>query len=289
MSDLSPGPQRPGLRRVLVAACLLLAALGACSSDEPTTTLTAEVQRSRLFELQRQLKLVVSNEGDTTVELTRLQLDSVLFEPAPAQDRPSTLEPGERVSIPISFGPSVCDAHGSAADDPPEVLLALDGEERRLPLSQHPEDALASLNARECGTEAVLDAASLEWSEELEPAGDFTLRTTLDLEQLVDGTTVTVDEIRSSVVFTVAPEGDEVPLLEVDDAHPSDHVAATFTAARCDAHALTESKKTFRFTAFVHLDDGEAVRVEVEATGALREQLEAFLADCLANPGALPG
>jgi hypothetical protein len=279
------------IRRAAAATALVvLLLLGACAADdggEPaaaTGTITAEVQRSRLFELQRQLKLVVSNEGDEPVELTRLQMDSALFEQAPAQDRPSTLEPGEQVGIPISFGPSVCD-DSEAADDPPEVLLTLDGEQLRLPLAQHPDDALASLNARECGTQAVLDAASLTWSEDIERTGPFTLRTTLDLEQAVDGSSVTVDEIRSSVVFTVEPEGDGVPLLEVDDEHVSDQVPVTFTAARCDAHALTESKKTFRFTAFVHLDGGEAVRIEVEATGPLRAQLEAFLEACLANPG----
>ena len=99
---------------------------------------------------------------------------------------------------------------------------------------------------------------------------------------------MTVDEIRSSVVFSLAPAGDEVPLLEVGPQTRDDSVVVTFTASRCDGHALTESKKTFFFAAWIHLDAGPAVRVEVEARGALRATLEAFLERWLATPGGPP-
>ena len=54
------------------------------------------------------------------------------------------------------------------------------------------------------------------------------------------------------------------------------------TAARCDAHALTESKKTFKLPALVSLD-GEQVRLELDAgSGPVRVALDRAIEECVA-------
>ena len=71
---------------------------------------------------------------------------------------------------------------------------------------------------------------------------------------------------------------------EVDPDQPTDQVGITFSASRCDEHALTESKKTFVFPAWIHLDGGDATKVDLRAEGELRAVLEGFLEQCFAAP-----
>ncbi|OWY60714.1 hypothetical protein B7486_67695, partial [cyanobacterium TDX16] len=60
----------------------MLASFGSCSSSdgadgqEEAPAVQARIERSRLFELERQLKLVVEVEDDEVLELTSQQLDS---------------------------------------------------------------------------------------------------------------------------------------------------------------------------------------------------------------------
>jgi hypothetical protein len=280
--------------RLLLAVVVLLtvASLSSCGgggegaeAGREASAVHGQIERSRLFALQRQLKLILGNEGDDELVVDSIRLESALFEQVDAQGRRSVIAPGDDVSIPLDFGAPVC---GEDADDDSVAVLGIDGEQVRLPLQQHPETTLTDLNARECETERIAEAAELGFSEQVTETAPFTAETSLDLELGEDDATVTVDEIRSSVVFSLAPAGDDVPLLEVGPAVRRDSVAVTVAASRCDGHALTESKKTFFFAAWIHLDGGAAVRVEVEARGALRETLEAFLEQCLATPGGVP-
>ena len=54
-------------------------------------------------------------------------------------------------------------------------------------------------------------------------------------------------------------------------------VAVELSAARCEAHALTESNKTFRFSVWVSLGDGPSHRVEVLPEGEPKAALEAAM------------
>ena len=52
------------------------------------------------------------------------------------------------------------------------------------------------------------------------------------------------------------------------------------TAARCDPHALIEYKRTFIFTAYVAVDDGEPARVDFRPRAA-PAALEELLRSCM--------
>jgi hypothetical protein len=274
--------RRP-LLALFAAAAVLLVGCGSTGGDTAATTATpapaihAEIARSRLFELQRELKLVLRNDEDEPVAIDSIRLESPLFEPAPTKDRHSELQPGRAVSMPIPFGPSVCEA---TDDEPPTVVVSVAGEAHRLTIVPQPEDALTVLNGRECQIARIRAAADLGFGTDLTRSGDFAVSTTLDLDRRQDGHSIEVPVVRSSVVFALRADAGGQPSVQIGPADDHDSVGVTFTASRCDSHALTESKKTFIFVAFVSLDGAPAVRVELETDGELREVLEGFIEAC---------
>jgi hypothetical protein len=110
--------------------------------------------------------------------------------------------------------------------------------------------------------------------------GPLELQTTLELDQVDPGRAVVVEGLRGSVIFTVLADSPAAPLLAVGPDRPADEVAVSVGASRCDPHALIESKRTYLFSVWARLDDGEAVRLDVEPEGPLRDQLEVFLDGC---------
>jgi hypothetical protein len=67
----------------------------------------------------------------------------------------------------------------------------------------------------------------------------------------------------------------------VDDSRPAAAPTITVSASRCDPHALIEYKRTFIFAAWVALDDGAAVRVDVVAEGSALAALTELREACL--------
>lgn len=268
---------------LLLLGGVLGVAAGACGSDTGDTAeqaaappIHAEILRSRLFELQHRLKLTLRNDGDGPIAIDGLQLQLPWFEVVDAQARHSELQPGRTVAIPIDFGDSRCPP---ADDVDGAVVLTIAGEDQRVPVVE-PSDALAVLNDRQCTERQVRDAFAITWGDDLTPAGEVAVRTTLDVDRLQPDHTLDIRLVRSSVVFNLAEVGGGHPTVAVgaDDDHAS--VDVVFDAARCDSHALTESKKTFIFVAELQLDDGPVIPLELPAEGPLRERLEGFLATC---------
>lgn len=280
--------QTAGVRRVV--ALLLLGGVlgfgtGACGSgsdsgdagpEQAAPPIHAEILRSRLFELQHRLKLTLRNDGDAPIAVDGLQLALPWFEEVPVQERHSTLQPGQTVAVPIDFGDARCPP---GEDRGGGVALTIAGEPQRIPVVE-PSDALAVLNERQCQERQVRDAFAITWGDDLTPAGEVAVRTTLDVERLQPDHTLDVHLVRSSVVFNLAEVGGGHPSVAVGAEQDRASVDVVFDAARCDSHALTESKKTFIFVAELQLDDGPVIPLELPAEGPLRERLEGFLATC---------
>lgn len=270
------------LLAVLVTGVLLGAAASGCGSDAATEqtaapAIHAEILRSRLFELQHRLKLTLRNDGDEPVDVEALQLDVPWFETVEPQERRSTLAPGRAVAIPIDFGDARCPP-GEDLDG--TVVLTIGGEPQRIPVVE-PSDALATLNERQCLEEQVRDAFSITWGEDdLTPAGELAVQTTLDVERLQRDHTLDIELVRSSVVINLAAAGGGHPSLAVGADEDRASVDVVFNASRCDSHALTESKKTFIFVAELRLDDGPVIPLELPTEGALLRQLEEFIEAC---------
>lgn len=273
-------------RYLLALAAISVGALGCGEdppgADAPAASLHARVERSRLFETQRQAKLVLRNDGTSDVTIEEVLLDSPLFETGAAQPRRSVLRAGEVVSMPVDIGPPICDAPSEAADGVAgEVRIGVGGTTVRLPFEEPARHRLADLQAQECDQRRLGEAVELHFGDDVERVSPSSVRTTLEVRRVDGGRSVAVEEVRGSVIFGVATDGRAAPLLTLAADEDVAVAEVVIGAERCDPHALIESKRTFAFPAFVRLDDGAAVRIEVVPEGRLRQELEAVLADCL--------
>jgi hypothetical protein len=274
-----------------VAAAVLFAVVVGCSADDdtagtaeageatgPAADVTATLQRSTLFETHRSLRLTVTNGGDRELEIGTVQLRSPLFEPVPPPTRDVPVPASERVAIPLPFGAAQC---GDVADEPAELITRLDGEEVRVALEERPRGLLAELHDTECAATAVLASVDLHLGDTWGRTAARTIEGEVELAQRRSGVTATVNEVRGNVIFTVANVGSEGAQVEVTDQRPAAAGQIAITASRCDPHALIEYKRTFIFSAYVEVDGGEPVRVDIEATGGARSALEELLRSCI--------
>jgi hypothetical protein len=251
---------------------------GASGAGDGPAPLTATLQRSTLFETRRSLRLTVTNGGDRDLEIAAVQLSSPLFEPAPPQVRDVTVAASDRVAIPLPFGTPQCD---DVADQPPELVALIAGEEVRVAIEQRPDNLLAELHDIECGASAVLASVDVHLGDTWTPTEARTIEGEIELAQRDSGVRAVLEEVRSNVIFAVSTAGSAGLPLEVSDDAPSAAGPIAITAARCDPHALIEYKRTFIFSAYVALDGGEPTRVDIEAEGGARRALEELLRSCL--------
>jgi hypothetical protein len=251
---------------------------GAGAAGDAPAPLTATLQRSTLFETRRSLRLTVTNGGDHDLEIAAVQLSSPLFEPAPPQVRDVTVAARDRVAIPLPFGTPQCD---DVADQPPELVARIAGEEVRVAIEERPDNLLAELNDIECEASAVLASVDVHLGDTWTPTEARTIEGEIELAQRDSGVRAVLEEVRSNVIFGVSTAGSAGPPLEVSDDAPSAAGPIAITAVRCDPHALIEYKRTFIFSTYVALDGGEPTRVDIEAEGGARRALEELLRSCL--------
>ena len=251
---------------------------GPSAADGPAADLEATLRRSRLFETQRSLGLLLAAGGDRDLRIGDIQLVTPLYETVPPATRDTTLAAGGRATLmPIPYGTAVCDP-----PDGPTVLVAdVGGEEVQVELGEHPAGMLAAFHELECASAEVLADVDLDLAGDWVPTGPHTVQGRLDVAQRRPGVEAVVDEVQGNVIFTVTTSS-RAPVLTIDDATPTAGVDLTVTASRCDPHALIEYKRTFKFAVEVRLGEGEAVPADVEAEGDARTALEELLRSCLA-------
>lgn len=261
------------MRRLVLALLLGLAACGGDDADPVAggpAGLEVAVVRERLFETQRSFEATFVNAGDAPVEISSAVLSTELYEALPPDDRTLTVQPtGDPISVPVPYGAAVCDGE----PDPAMALeVDLDGSPTTLPVGDAGAGILR-VHAAECAAAEVADAVTIDFGPEWTPAGPGRRSGTITVRQRGDAEAQLVG-VNASVVFAVDVTSD---LPATDD------VEVTITAARCDAHALTESKKTFTFPLLVVVDRGDPVRLELEAKdGPVRQALDEAIVECVA-------
>ena len=92
-------------------------------------------------------------------------------------------------------------------------------------------------------------------------------------------------EVAGTTLFTVEVGAEGPPALQAG----SDVAAAPLrlAPARCDPHAVAESKRGYAFPVWVSVAGGEPVHLTVAPGDDLRERLERLLADVCGLTGAL--
>ena len=266
-------------RGVLVLA---LAAATACGSDVDDATvpaaatatsttaadddLSVEVERSRLFEQQRSLGVTVRNGGSTDVVVDGVRFGDGPYEPGPDAGRTVTVPAGAVVSFPVPYGDERCDD----VVDELVVHLDVDGEptSRTVPVSAQVRRA----HGRACSAAAARQAVSLRFGDDWQLVAPRQAQGSL-VAEAKEGREVVVVDVSTSIVFVTetrdaSTDGVRVPL----DVY----------AARCDTHALIESKKTFTFTVSLAIDGAEPVPVEiVPEDGPARDVLQQAIEGCM--------
>jgi hypothetical protein len=249
---------------------------------EPSPTgLLATIEESRHFANMRRLSLEMRAVGPDDVAISTIRLSSPLFEPIGATPRESTVIAGQQLSasMPLDYGAARCDGVGP---EPSVVEVTVGGAVEVLPLDGPSTEWLQEVHDDECAVREVTDAVELTFGDEWEPAGENTLAGRLVLTALTPGVEATLEDLRSSIVYTLLADGDP-PLAVVDDDADEATVDVRVIASRCDPHALTEATRKYFFTAFISVDGREPQAIEFEATGPSKEALNSLLEECMAG------
>lgn len=254
-------------RAIARAAAVGLVLLAACADDgggqvgggATGVELTATATRSSLFDSQRTFRLELTNDGDAPVTVASVQLDSPLFEPVPASSRDTQLAPGQRLLLPVPYGPSICPGAG-----PSNLVTLVSGDEVVVPLDQVPVEVMDALHEVECGEAAVRDAADVAFGDDWTSTGARSARGEVVVATHGE-TEVTVDGVHGNIVFGVRGADTDPPLLTVAGAGEVGRLPLELVVDRCDTHALIESKRTFKFPLEVRLDRGPPALVVLEA------------------------
>jgi hypothetical protein len=250
----------------------------AAGEGQPEVPLTATLQRSTLFETHRSLRLTVTNGGTQDLEIEAVQLDSPHFELAPPQVRDVPVAASDRVAIPLPFGTPQC---GDVADERPEVIARIAGDDVRVAIEERPDGLLSELRDIECAASAVLASVDLHLGDTWNRTEPRTIEGEIELAQRSSGATAVLEEVRGNVIFTVRSAAAAGSTVEVSDDAPAASGPIAITASRCDPHALIEYKRTFILSAYVALNGGERTRVDITAQGGARRALEELLRSCM--------
>lgn len=255
--------------RKVVAIVLVLVA--ACGGDDVATTrptLSASIARDRLFDVTTTFELTFVNEGTEAVDVTDVRLRTELFESINPDDRVTTVEPGRATSMPLHYGAPTCDE----PDDALRIDLTVNGKGTELDAGRATSGMLR-LHAEQCATAAIRDAVDVDFADDWRALEPTRATGTITIDP-VAGVDVTLESVSTSIVFVTTTDAS---LPATDD------IEVVVTAARCDAHALTESKKTFLFTLVFTIDGAPPVRLEQRATdGRVLDAMKQAIEECVA-------
>lgn len=282
-----------GIRAVVALSVVLTAvAAGACGSagapdpadaaaprtDAAATEvvgLSAVAVYGRHAAVRGKVDVRVTNEGDREVSLVSYQVRHPLYEEVPPTERESRVAPGATVLRPVDFGEPRCDV-----SDPTGAVVVVEVKEAdrvtpvALPL---PDEGPGLARAHEiaCAAQAVADVAAPAFGERWTAAGDA-VESTFSVRR-PDGRSeaVSVTAVAGSILFSVEPARPWPLTLSGDDTVAE--VPVLLTVARCDPHALIESKTSFTFPVSVQVGDAEAVPVKVTVGPDGREALQGLL------------
>ena len=218
-----------------------------------------------------QVQVRLTDTGPAPFTVTSVQLDSPGFAPVPARAVSATYAPGQTIDLPTPFGTVDC----AAGVDPVAARVTVvrpEGatEELRVPLAG---GTMAQVHDAGCAVERVLAVVGIA-VEDLTEAGSTTTGVVV-LTRRSGREPVEVTRLGGSVVLQPVLD-DELPLTLRPEQEEL-RLPVTFDAARCDPHALAETKKPFVFPLAVTVGEDDSVPVDLPLDDAQKAQLEEFL------------
>lgn len=271
------------------AAGALALGLAACSQQtgqpagELPAGLSARVQQGRLDIEAHRLVVRIENDGDESVTVERLEVDSPTLAPGMVRDEPFEVAPGDALQIRMPLSASEC-GDGEVTPDPEatirlEVPTPTGGAAGEL-IADDPHGTLARVANSDCLAESVERVAAIEMPEHLRTTGvGAEQRAFIDVEVVPaasgDGSFV-IDRVYGTTLLN-AEGGVDWPLgAEVTAGSAPVTITLPVRPARCDAHAIADDKRGTILPFEIRTGDGREGRLDRSSGDTLKAELYAY-------------
>lgn len=272
---------------VVVALGLLTGCTGDIPRDDGVSlpSLTGELTRYRRDEALRRLQVKLEQAaGEAPAQVQSLRFSLPGYADGPVSEIDSESRPGAVVDLPVTLGDPRCPEAGAPTTREAvpagtavavATVLTEDGPRDVEITLTDPDEVGPQTWSRECSALSALAAVPLTlgptWVRGGAP-GALTATGDLEVGPVVAGRAVTVLEVVGTTLFSASAA---LPL----DLASGERVRLPLTVvpARCDPHAVGESKRGYAFGVRVGVDGGEPVLVTVEPTEPARVQMEDVL------------
>lgn len=237
----------------LAAVLLVIAAgLAGCGAGPPGGGLTGAVMQYRSDIASRVVTVRLRAGADVRVE--RVELRPAGFTPSAPVVPGAALGAGTTTDVRVPLGVPDC----RAAPAPTTALVTTEGTTETLTLADE-HDAIGALHRAECAERAARDRADVTFDPVWTRSGDRLLGT-VRLHRRAGTEPVSITELGGTTLFGITPApGSRLPLTLGPSAQDIS-LPVRIEAARCDRHALAESK---RATAFAVVTGEPPVRLTV--------------------------
>ncbi|WP_336031002.1 hypothetical protein [Geodermatophilus sp. FMUSA9-8] len=216
-----------------------------------------------------QVQVRVTDTGAGPFTVTSVAIDSPGFAALPDRPVEAAFVPGRVIDLPAPYGDAVC---GSAAEPAAARLTVVRpdgrGEVLRVPLAAAD---LARIHADTCAAEAALAVAGVAVTG-LALDGDAVTGMLALTRGGDDERAVTLTRLDGNVLYDVAAD---LPAT-LGEGEATRQVSLEFTTARCDPHALAETKQPYLFVVGVQVDGEDEVTVDLPLDQAQRDELFAL-------------
>lgn len=280
---------------LLTVGVLLLAGCADSTREQPPADvrLSASLTQYRVDEGLHRVQVKLSQrEGAEAVEVLEVAVRLPGFEDGPPRELASSTRPGAVLDLPAEYGAAVCpegDAPAVGSDSAAPAgtataVLRIEGHDAAVELEMDdPNSRSALLWRRECSVRAALAVVPLElgadWARRSADGSgaesSLVSDGVLTLGPVTDGHSVQVTELRGTTMYGIETTGG-VGLPRLEDGERVE-LPVTVMAARCDPHAVGESKRGYAFGVRVGVGGEEPVLVTVSPSEPARVQMESVL------------
>lgn len=238
-------------------------------SEHAVDGLTATVVQYTRDRPARVVQVKLANTSAHALDVTLLEPHLHGFVSADAPARTSHLKPERRVDVPVALGRPACDAPARGRSAVVVRAETADGVsvERSVPIDDA-DGLLERVHKLDCDVvhvEEAVDITVADTWERIGEGGDAAVSGRVSMALRPGGGSVRVADLDAGLLLRVTsgrPEpGDTDQTYLVDADRPRTQWDIELAGARCDGHALAESRRLMALTFWVSVDGAEPVPV----------------------------
>jgi hypothetical protein len=231
--------------------------------EVPPAGLTASLVQYRRDQPRRYVEVKLDNKTGSALDITLLGVTLPGYERPRDVNRSTHLETDRRVDLPVALADPICERppHGTASAS---LRVEAAGQDAIHTTVDVDDDGLLDrLQRFDCAVRRAETAFDLELSPSWQQLGagpDLTMRGQASATLRDTAATVEIIGINGGVLFVADAQRTDPPLpLRLDRQRPSQTLDFELLPARCDGHAVAESKRLTAVFFAVSIDDAEPV------------------------------